>query len=395
MSENTKAKNTGKTINMERLADAGKEGIWQPPKEVHGLPVIAGNATANVVFVTAAVKVAGVDFTINFGKSRKISDERAVFLPAKVFKAGEKAPVWDFSEEKKSGATIAYLFLYVNPARDAEYVIGVIGKPEKRFEITKVILLADLGRISIKRPDGSIVRIGGLSEEEILNLKMDVAKQIGWAYHLTSTEREIIRVREIERGAVDKEKHEGLVREQDARQKAREERRQQAEALRKEIMARESVTVYTAEGRPLSARPVTESEWRCLGHDTKVVLFKKIEGGHPVDDPVEAFTVQKDKKARKKGGAAKGWRSGEVFWEKPTASNILTDEDGKDLWFIVGEQRERQPVFSMVTIKQLHEQGVNGGTLFVVNEPDARNRYPVVSLSKKGIKEVGRYQAVQ
>lgn len=393
---------TDKTIDpaiLEKRNGGQQQDAWQPPKEVHGLPVVGGNMTEKVIFVTATAKVAGVDFTINFGKSRKFRDGEGDFLPAKVFKAGEKVPVWDFSDEKKApGVTMAHFFLFGDSVGEIEYVIGVIGRTEgeKRLGIMKVIPLADLGKIAIKRPDGSIIRVGGLSEEEALNLKVEVAKQMSWHCHPTLIEREILRVRKIEDGEANRAAHEATVREQEARAKAKEERRLQLESLRLEIMARKSVTVYTDDGRPRYGRPVTAEEWPVLKHDTKVVLFGKIEEGVPVGDPLESFTVRKDKNARKQGGFAKDWLCDKVFWQKPTASDsALLDRDGKDLWFMIDGRRERQPVFSRATIKQLHEQGVNGGTQFVVNEPDAEGRYPVISLSKKGIKNAGHYQSVQ
>lgn len=346
---------------------------------VHGMKVTEIWETDYVKGCLATIKVAGTELSVQFGRSKKLPDGVGDFLPAKV-KNGDQV-VWDFNEEKSQLKDArGHMFVYADPSGATEHIIGIEGKfPEDnngRAGICVVIPLVDLVKGTPVKMSDQIIRIGGRTPEELMELKVDLCRQFSKKWVYSSSERLIFQMRREDEEA--------------KKQAEKEARRQEREAKVKLILGREKITVFNAKGQKLFGHPVVDGEWQCLPNKTPVVVFSEIAAdGEIVGEPIETFFVAKGKARGKKksSGLEKGNHQTEVSWEDPARVSI----EAEAIILIINDRREPYPMFSKEAAQILCDKGVNSGTVAVVNDPNDDGHYPLISFKKGAMITKGYY----
>lgn len=229
---------------------------------------------------------------IEMFRSFKFSGERDGingFRPAKITK--DDKVHWFFKKNPQRPFEFAELIEYGD-----EYVLAIRDK----FSVSSIVRVNDLGHSATAMLKGKVVTIGGSSVEELLDIKIAVAMDLGIEYWKTPEEESIL----VERAKRARE----MYQEQVAKQaKERAEDHAKREAKKASISARKNIEVWSKTGQKMFGTPVEGDEWKCLPHDRKCILTKD-------GVPVEAFIVKKD------GSKVTKFRETEVSAEMPKQS---------------------------------------------------------------------------
>jgi hypothetical protein len=291
------------------------------------------------------------------------------FRPAKVLKGDvpkDSIPVWTFQTSGAKVFEFGELIEYGD-----EYVIVIRDK----FSISKIVRVNDLDHSATAILKGKMVTIGGSSIEELLDIKLAVAQELGIDYWKSPEEEEILK----KRTAIAREAMKKL---NEAQVIAKAEARAKHEIFKANILARSTIEAWSLKGQKFFGIPVTsDDEWKCLPDGKYCIMVKD-------GKPIEAFIVEK------KGSRLGRIRVTEVLEEMPkqNVSMRLMDEMPEALdqvkVTIRGETRQILVFEDMTSLKQLQAAGLNSGTWVGIN-PKADKPMAVYAIRKDGIDTVG------
>lgn len=285
------------------------------------------------------------------------------FRPAKVLKSGTE--VWTF---QKSGAPAGSF------GELCEYGVRHIIVLRDRRNLYDVVIPSDYSHMAMMKVGGKMMSIGGTSTEEMLDIKLSAADELGIDYRPSQEEVTIIEARRVAARMARQESVAVDNAEAEARRRAREERVHS-------IVSRKNVEAWNAGGQRYFGLPVEGDEWMVLNDGTYCIL---IEGGVPK----MAFIV------KKKSAKVSKVNETEVFPSPPSATTSQTEmpEAVKVVTIKKGNDSRQVPVFrDFEAVKALRAQGLNSGTWIAVQPADGE-RLTVYAVRHETIDTVGQFQ---
>lgn len=315
---------------------------------------------------TCEVEV-GDGVTIQLFRSAKYIGDReglSGFRPAKVLKNGTE--VWTF---QKSGAPAGSF------GELCEYGVRHTVVLRDRRSLYDVVIPSDYGHMAMMKVGGKMMSIGGTSAEEMLDIKLSAADELGIDYRPSQEEVVILEARRAAARQARQAAVADVNAEADARRLAREERVHS-------IISRKNVEAWSAEGKRYFGTPVEGDEWMVLNDGTYCVVT---EGGVPTT----AFIV------KKKGTKVSKVNETEVFPSPPSASVAQAEmpEAVKMVTIKKGIESRQVPVFrDFEAVKALRAQGLNSGTWIAV-QPAEGQRLTVYAVRHETIDTIGQFQS--
>ncbi|MBM4388212.1 MAG: hypothetical protein FJ088_10770, partial [Deltaproteobacteria bacterium] len=253
--------------------------------------------------------------TVDFIKWKENLHPAACFLPARV-KNGEKI-LWNFKDEKdgfQGVVKLAYLNEGTKETGKKRFFLAYVNE-----KLEKLVPLDDLNKEVIQAGD-SVLRLGGLTPEELLERKMRLAEILCLEPHLEEWERAALtEMREVAAQARAEE---------EARRAAeREARQRRNREVYAEMKGRDTITAFQPDGRKRWGIPISEEEvqekWMVLDDGTAVVVVASL------DDPKAAPPVCSFFIGKSRGGKCE--RKGlleDLSWEDPTRKPAIQADRG-------------------------------------------------------------------
>jgi hypothetical protein len=266
------------------------------------------------------------------------------------------------------------------------------GNFQQPMVLERIISIPDLAMSDPYTIGDEVVHIGGsLQPEDLIEVKRRVAAstpkkvRIRWS----PLEQPIIDAENATRQAAEKAEKDRLAAEA-------EKRRKEKEKFLKDLLARESLIVYTDAGKELKALPVLgENEWKVLPDGKAVVLVDQ----YPHPQIVSEFFFVK--KARGSGRLSKGGPRSVTL--EPPKKAVELQPKARFLGVIRAQKwdkEEQGPVGSPVHIllvdgenfEILKSQKQNSGMLVTKDvKPNGRGRHQVYCFTAEGVSIAGEY----
>lgn len=307
----------------------------------------------------------GDDVTIQLFRSAKYvgnCEGLNGFRPAKVLK--NSAEVWSFQKSSMPFGAFGEL---------CEYGTRHIIVLRDRHTLYEVVIPSDYEHMATMTVAGKLVTIGGTAPEELLDIKMSAANELGIEYRPSLDEAAIIEARRLE--AREKRTTERTQVNEEA-----EDRRREREERVFAITSRKKVEAWSTEGKHYFGHPVEGDEWMVLSDGAYCIAM---EDG----SPKLAFIVKKKGSKVSKVNETKVFASvpeKKVDTKVPEAVKVATIKKGDVTW--------RVPIFrNFADVKTLREQGLNSGT-WVGVQPAEGQRLTVYAVHRETIDTVGQFQ---
>ena len=294
----------------------------------------------------------------------------SVERPCAIAKGDQR--LWSFKKDAPAG-TSAELILYGDDP--GEHVIALTA----RKVVHHVVRVADFAHMATIRVGGMTMSLGGSTIEEILDIKVAIADQLGMEYYFSREEGEILRERDERARAA----HAEAVAKERAAASAEDQARKEEEARKRHeaiqaLLNRKTVEGWASDGRNLYGIPVEDDEWKSLPNGRHCI---QMENGQPT----KAFIVVK------KNGRVNQTPPIEIFPHPPTATGGVVHQavEAEEMIRVTlcGETRAAPLLRGMEDAKALRRQGLNGGTWVVIPKKDGN--YQVLAIHQNGIDTVG------
>lgn len=335
-----------------------------PRVNISGLEIIVSRDTANHEVEIGKVSNVGQEIFVEMIRSMSVKDW-GEFLPARVFGKDGK-DLWNFKQENFRG--FGKLVNYGN-----ELVIILVNKGQ---QVEKIVLVADLPKIQRVKIGEKTEMIGGRGPEEMLTLKVCIAKKFKLDHVATNEEKEILQlIRQAEKA------------DEEARRVAKEE----AKRIKlQKILGRPDANGYAADGKFCYGTPVTLDEWQMLPDRSRVILVESYDDETKVCGNItEAFFV------KKMGNKTEKNLPKSISAEKPKPVEEKIPEASSIIYAKVDGKIQRIMVFSQKDITLLVKNGLNSGTLVAVDGKDELGRYRIERLENGKSSTVGLFASLQ